>query len=80
MRQVHKLMKDIRHGFSDSLWHMGRSRAGVPVNEENIFVHWETSLFMLQKGPCACFIMEGAWDFVHLSGTTGYSLGIVIVL
>lgn len=80
MRQVHKLMRDIRHVFSHSLWHMGRSRAGVPVNGENIFVHGETSLFMLQKGPRTCFIMEGAWDFIHLSGTTGYSIGIVTTL
>lgn len=80
MRQVHKLMKDTRHGFSDSLWHTGISRAGVPINEENTFVHGVTSLFMLQKGPRTCFIMERAWDFIHLSGTTGFSLGIVTVL
>jgi len=73
-------MRDIRHGFSDNLWHIGRSRAGVPINEANIFVHGETSLLMLPKGPRTCFIMEGAWDFIRLSGTAGYWLGIVTAL
>lgn len=80
MRQVHKLMRGKRHEVFDSLWDMVRSRAGVPVNEENTFVHGETSLFMLPKAPCTCFIMEGGWDFIHLSRTTGCSFGIVTVL
>lgn len=63
-------MRDIRHVFPDSLWHTGRSRAGVPINEGNIFVHGEPCLFVLQKGPRTCFTMEGAWDFIHLRGTT----------
>lgn len=51
MRQVHKLIRVIRLVVSDSPWHMGRSRAGVSINEENILAHEETSLFMLQNIP-----------------------------
>lgn len=45
---------------------MGRSRAGVSINGENVLAHEETSLSMLQKGPRTRSRMEGAWGFHSL--------------
>lgn len=45
---------------------MGRSRAGVSINEENVLAHEETFLSILQKGPRTRSRMEGAWGFHSL--------------